>query len=118
MKLDIATITIITSVVYATQTVAVLAQYRFNKTYKGFGLWLEGAILQAVGFLLMPAVAIPSIWMLAIAANPAVIAGQILLGRGIARFLERKERIRTSVLLFAAYALAYSYFIVFDDSIP
>jgi PAS domain S-box-containing protein len=117
MKLDIATITLITSIVYATQTIAVFAQYKFNKTYKGFGLWLAGAILQALGFLLMPAVGVPSIWMLAGLANPCVVAGQILLGRGIAEFLEKKERIRTSVSLFAVYALAYSYFIVLDDSI-
>jgi PAS domain S-box-containing protein len=117
MRLDIPTITLIASIVYATLAIAVFVQYRVNKTYKGFGLWLMGAILQTVGFLLMPLVSVPSVWMLSIFANPSVIIGQILLNAGIAEFLEKKERVWIPISFAAAYLLAYSCFIVIDNSI-
>jgi PAS domain S-box-containing protein len=117
MRLDIPTITTIASIVYATQTIAVFVQYRINKTYEGLGAWLLGAVLQAVGFLLMPAVNIPSIWMLSILANPSVFIGQVMLYVGIAKFLERQERTWVPVSLAAAFVLSYSYFIVVDPSI-
>jgi len=117
MRLDIPTITLIASIVYATQTIAIFIQYRINKIYQGLGAWLLGAILQAIGFLLMPLVSVPSIWMLSILANPSVIVGQIMLNVGIAKFLEVKERTWVSVSFAAVFLLAYSYFIIIDNSI-
>jgi len=117
MKLDITTITLIASIVYATQTIAVFIQYKINKTYKGFGAWLLGAVLQAVGFLLMPVVMMPSIWFMAIFANPSVFIGQVMLDVGIAEFLEEKKRTWIPLSFAAAFILGYVYFIVVDNSI-
>ena len=50
MKLDIATLAFIASLIFATETVAVFVQYRVNKTYMGLGWWLSGAVLQSLGF--------------------------------------------------------------------
>jgi two-component sensor histidine kinase len=117
MKLDISTITSIASIVYATEAIAVFVQYRINKTYKGYRAWLLGAVLQAIGFLLMPAVNVPSIWMLSILANPSVFIGQIMLNVGIAEFLEKKEERWVLASIAVAFILAYAYFIVIDNSI-
>jgi hypothetical protein len=68
MKLDIATLAFIASLIFATETIAVFVQYRVNKTYRGPGWWLTGAVLQSLGFFFMLALRIPRIWMLAFPA--------------------------------------------------
>ena len=83
MKLDILTLAFITSIICITQTIAVYVQYRVNKTYKGLGWWLMGAVFQAMGFFLMLTLTIRSIWMLAIFANPLIFTGQLFLNIGI-----------------------------------
>jgi PAS domain S-box-containing protein len=117
MHLDIPTLTIITGVIFATQTIAVFIQYKVNKTYSGLGWWLSGAVLQAVGFLLIPIVTIPSIWMLSVFANPLIIAGQLCLNVGIARFLGVKQRGWIPVSTFAVYIAFYLVCIFIRNSI-
>ncbi|HNX23366.1 MAG TPA: diguanylate cyclase [Spirochaetota bacterium] len=117
MKLDISTLVFITSIIFTTQTIAVFVQYKVNKTYNGLGQWLMGAVLQAMGFLLMLTLNIRSIWMLSIFANPLVYSGQIILYIGIVKFLDKKERRWFSISLFAVYIIPYFYFIFINNSI-
>ncbi|HET7838869.1 MAG TPA: histidine kinase dimerization/phosphoacceptor domain -containing protein, partial [Rectinemataceae bacterium] len=118
MQLHIPTLVFIASLVFAIQTAALLVQYRVNKTYEGIGWWLTGSALQSLGFLMMLLVEVRSLILVAALANPLVVAGQILLGVGVARFLGWKEAGRVPLGLFAAYLLAYAFFIFARDSIP
>jgi len=87
-------------------------QYRVNKTYDGLGWWLLGAVLQALGFLLLLTFNIHAIWMLSIFANPLIFSGQMLLYIGIMKFLERKASRRAYIALFAGFIVFYYFFIV------
>lgn len=116
MHLDIPTITIIAGVIFVTQTIAVFVQYRVNKAYDGLGWWLLGAVLQAIGFLLMPTLNMPSIWMLSISANPLIVAGQLCLGIGVVEFLGIKERRWISVLMFMVFIVVYLFFVFIQSS--
>jgi PAS domain S-box-containing protein len=117
VQLDITTITVVASIVSAALACAVFIQYKVNKTYDGLGWWLSGAIVQAIGFFLMPTVSIPAIRALSALANPCVLSGQMLVTLGIVRFLGGKKNGGLFVSLFVAYILAYAFFIVVDDSI-
>jgi len=117
MRLDISTLTVIASVIFATQTVALFVQYKVNKTYKGLEWWLAGSVLQTLGFLLMPLLNIPSVWFLSILGNPTVVLGQVFLIIGFNKFLGRKGSCRTLIVLFALFLVFYFYFIFMDNSI-
>jgi diguanylate cyclase (GGDEF)-like protein/PAS domain S-box-containing protein len=116
MKLDLSTVVFITSLIFATQTLAVFVQYRVNKTYSGLGWWLMGAIAQALGFLLMLALNVPSLFALSGLANPLVLLGQIFLAVGIIRFLDKRENPWTFISSFAVYIILYSFFIFIKNS--
>jgi diguanylate cyclase (GGDEF)-like protein/PAS domain S-box-containing protein len=117
MKLDVPTLAVIASVIFATQTIAVFVQFRVNKTYKGLGWWLLGAVSQALGFSFMLALNVRSILLLSVFANPLVFTGQVFLYVGIRKFLEKKVVEWASVALLAGYLVSYFYFILLDDSI-
>jgi PAS domain S-box-containing protein len=117
MKLDVPTIIVIASIVFATQTLAVFVQYKVNKTYKGLDWWLVGVVLQALGFSLMLALMIPSIYLLAVFANPLVLLGQIFLTIGIMRFLGKKYNRWVFIAFFLAYIVTYCFFIFVEPSI-
>jgi PAS domain S-box-containing protein len=117
MHLDIPTITVLACVVFVSQAIALFVQYRVNKTYVGFGWWLLGAILQAIGFLLLPLVTMPSVWMLSVFANPLIIAGQLSMGVGILRFLGIERWRRSYVVSFAAFLAFYALSVFTRDGI-
>jgi two-component sensor histidine kinase len=117
MKFDIPTLALITSIIFAIQTIAIFVQYRVNKTYKGLGWWLSGAILQSIGFFLILTLNIRSIWIMSIFANPLIFGGQILLNVGIMKFLDRKLNRWISISLFVVYIIFYYSFIIINNSI-
>lgn len=117
MEFNVPTIVFVTSIIFATQTIAVFIQYRVNKTYNGFGLWLVGAVLQAFGFLLMLTLSIKSIWFLSIFANPMVFLGLIFLNIGIKKYLEIPVRKWLSASLFTIFIIFYYYFMFINNSI-
>jgi PAS domain S-box-containing protein len=117
LKLDVQTLAFMTSLVFACQTIAIFVQYRVNKTYRGLGWWLAGAILQAIGFFLILSLNSKSLWMLSVLANPLIFLGQVILNVGIAKFLGEADRRWPSAALFAVFLLAYFYFILLDNSI-
>lgn len=117
MVLDIWTLVFITSVIFATQTIAFFVQYLVNRTYVGLGWWLTGAILQALGFFLFLTLNSQAIWMLSIAGNPLIFLGQLFLNIGIIRFLGKQESGWVFIALFAGFIISYYYFIFVDNSI-
>ena len=117
MKFDISTIVFFTSMMFLALTLILFVEYKINKTDKGLGWWVVGTLMQGVGFFLMLALTIRPIRMLSIFANPIVCAGQIAINIGILRFLERKERISTQIVIFALFLAVYNYFIFIKLSI-
>jgi PAS domain S-box-containing protein len=117
MKLDITTILFIASLVYATQTIALFMQFRFNKAYSGLGFWLLGSLSQAGGFFLMPLVNAKSVWFLSALANPLIVLGLLFLDAGAAAFLGKKESGWFAAAAFIAFILPYFYFMLLRNSI-
>ena len=117
MILDVGTIVFITSIIFATQTIAFFVQYKVNKSYNGLGLWLTGAILQSVGFFLMLTLHSTSVRLLSIFANPFIFSGQVVLYVGIMQFLDKKVNTWALMSLFLAFIFLYFYFVLIDNSI-
>jgi two-component sensor histidine kinase len=117
MKLDVATLALIASVIFACQTIAFLIQYKVNEAYQGPGWWLAGTMLQSLGFFFMLTLNSPSIHILSIFANPLIFCGQIFLYLGVARFLGKAARPWPMISLFSAFILLYFLFVFVDSSI-
>ena len=113
MKLNIFALMIVLSLVLGTQVVALYVQYRVNKDYKGIGYWLLGSALMALGFILMPLVAIKSIENIARIANPILVLGHIFLYIGIKTFLNRKSNKWIPISIFTVFNLIYYYYHLF-----
>lgn len=117
MTLDIPTLIIVASVTFAIEALAGFLQYRLIRNFDGMGYWLIGTLLQALGFLFMLALLARPIWFLSLLANPLVIAGQLALSAGIARFLGLSERRWIYPAFFAAFLLSYFAFIALITSL-
>lgn len=117
MKLDTLTLIFALSLILSTQVVALFLQYRVNRTYKGTGYWLIGSSLMALGFILMPTLAMESTKHFAIIANPLVIGGHIFLYMGIKRFFGRKFNKQLLSLGFLVFNLIYYYYMYIQNSI-
>jgi len=117
MTLDISTLIIAASVTFATEALAGFLQYRLIRNFEGLGLWLVGSLLQAFGFLSMLALLSRPIWLFSLLANPLMIAGQLALSAGIARFLGLEERRWIYPVFFAAFVVSYFAFIAMIESL-
>jgi len=117
MTLDIPTLIAIASVTFAIEALAGFVQYRLIRNFQGMGLWLIGTLLQALGFLSMLALLARPIWLLSLLANPLLMAGQLVLSAGIARFLGLSERRWIYPAFFAVFLLAYFSFIALIPSL-
>jgi PAS domain S-box-containing protein len=112
MTLDITTLVIIASVTFAIEALAGFLQYHLIRNFEGLGPWLTGTLLQAFGFLFMLALLVRPIWLLSLLANPFLMAGQLFLSAGIARFLGLSERKWIYPAFFAGFLLCYFLFMV------
>lgn len=110
MALDVTTLVIIASVTFAVEALAGFLQYHLIRNFGGLGLWLAGTLLEAFGFLSMLALLARPIWLLSLLANPLLIAGQLALSAGIARFLGLSERRWIYPAFFSAFLLSYFLF--------
>jgi len=88
-----------------------------HRTYRGFGWWLLGSILMALGVIFMPMLTVKSLEMLARIANPLMFLGQIFLYIGIMRFLDKKENRWLLSSIFVVYILFYYYYMYFYNDI-
>ena len=109
MALDIPTLVIIASVTFAIEALSSYLQWRLISKFDGLRNWLLGTILLAVGFLFMLAIRIRPALDLSVLAGPVVIAGQLFLCTGVARFLGHRERPWVHAACYAAFFLPYLY---------
>jgi hypothetical protein len=70
MKFDIQTLAYISCLTFITQLITLWVQYLINRTYRGVKWWLVGCALCALGVIFKPLVAIKSLELLAMIANP------------------------------------------------
>jgi len=117
MQLDILTLAIISCLVFVSQLIAILVQYRINPTFIGVKWWLVGTTFAALGVFFMPMVMVPSLLKYSMVAIPLVILGQIFLYTGIVRFLGRREKKGVLGLIFLLFAVLYYSFVFGINSI-
>jgi len=117
MKLDLITITFVTSLLLLAQVVAASVQYKVNRVHHGIGWWLTGTGLMALGSMLMPLVAVPSLRDFARISVPLLVLGYVFLNLAVNRFLGRAERRVALALMYGAFLLAYYFFMFSRDSI-
>ena len=110
MKLDLVTLTVILSLIFLAQVIAVSVQYRVNRLYRGVGWWLLGSILMATACFLMPLVRVPALQFLARIANPLLLLGQVVLYLGVMRFLGRRENRAVLILSYGLFLVGYYYY--------
>ena len=117
MKLDIATLALISSLTFLTQFIALLVQYLNNRTIRGVRWWLLGSSLSAIGVIFTPLVNVKSLLFLAMIANPLIVLGLIFLYVGVMRFLYKQENRWGLALIFIVFIFFYYYFMFASNNI-
>ena len=117
MELDILTLAIVSCLVYLIQVIALFVQYRVNESYTGVKWWLAGTVFAAIGVIFMPLVAVKSLVVLAMLANPLVLMGQIFILIGTFRFLDKKEPKWLLISIFVLSTIFYYYFMFVHNNI-
>lgn len=111
LKLDIATLVFVTSVLWLCQTAALIVQYRIAKVYPGMFWWLVAVIVQTAGFWTMLTVLFPPVYVLAMFGNPLMYLGQIFLTVGILKFLDRPVPVKLLLLIYILFLVSYYWFL-------
>ena len=117
MKLDIATLALVLSLVLSTQVIALFFQHRQNRADRGIQCWLLGASLMALGFAFMPLLRIKALLALAMIANPLVVLGHIFLYFGVVEFFGEEGKRWPWASGFALFLASYYFYIFFDNQI-
>ncbi len=117
MNLDLRTLAFILSLTCLTQVIALAMQYFENKTYRGIGWWLLGAIAMASGFIALALGPVPSIGVIAAFGNPLLILGRLCILVGTLRFVGRRENSWALALSFFVLVVTYYYFLLLRDNI-
>lgn len=116
MKLDLPTLAFLAGLTILAQVAALLVQFRSNRTYRGTGWWLAGAVAFAAGFIFLLVNAKFGFWWFGILGNPALIFAHMGLMTGTLRFLGRSERWPWPPLALAvAVAVYYAFLIPFPS---
>lgn len=117
MKLDTITLAFILSLILGTQIIALFAQYRANRSYRGIGCWILGSSLMALGFMFMPMLTVKSLEILARIANPLVVLGHTLLYIGTIKFLNKKLNRWIPIWVFLSYSVSYYYYMYINNDV-
>lgn len=117
MEFDIITLIFVMSLTVCTQVVALFIQFKLNNAYRGIGYWLLGSSLMALGYVLMPMVTVKHREVIAVIANPLLIAGHIFFYIGIKRFLDRKLNKWLPISFFIVFNLFYYYYLYLQNEI-
>ena len=117
MKLSILFLIVALSIVLFTQVIALFVQYRVDRTYNGINYWILGTGLMAIGFLVMPLVAVKTIKVIALISNPLIILGLLFLYVGMTKFLNKRMQKRIPISVFIIFNLLYFYFLFVKDNL-
>jgi len=117
MKLDVPTLALILSLTSLAQVVALYMQFRVNRSYRGIGWWLLGAVAMALGFIFLSLGALKGIGRIGIFGNPLLILGRVFVFAGTVRFVGRSTNRLMVWGLFAGFVAIYYYHLFIADSI-
>lgn len=117
IDINLLTLILVLSLILSTQIVALFVQYRVNRTYRGIGSWLIGASLMALGFILMPMVAVKPLEFIARIANPLLVLGHIFLYRGIKKFFDKKCQKWIPISIFIVFSMYYYYYMYMNNNV-
>jgi PAS domain S-box-containing protein len=118
LDLDIRTLVFVLGITHIIQMIVFSSQYLINRNYRGIGCWLIWSAAEVMGFTFLLLREIPSIQLIAIICqNAMIISGVIFLYVGIVRFLGKKENLALVVSIFVLFVAAFLYFIFVKNDI-
>jgi len=85
--------------------------------YQGTGLWALDFALKAVGLLLIVMRGVVPLWMATVFATFLILAGEMILFKGLAVFIQTRVQQLFNIFLLAAYIALHSYFTFGSDSL-
>src|SRR6266568_8850169 len=91
VKFDLRALSLVMSLTFFFEFLAILMQYKLNRVYRGLGWWLAGVGMMALGVILMAAFKLPLVDFLARFGMPVTILGYLFLYVGLVRFRDRRE---------------------------
>jgi diguanylate cyclase (GGDEF)-like protein/PAS domain S-box-containing protein len=118
MKLDIATLLFIFCTTSIVQVIGIYIQAKINKRFDGTRYWILGNLFNVIGiFLILIRPFISNEFITIILANMFIILAQNLIYIGIAKFLDRKVKIRISLYMFLISIFSFFYFTYINNNI-
>jgi len=117
LNLDITTLAVFDALILMVEVFILWFQFHFRKSFEHVKFWMIGTTLMACGVLFMPLVKVPSLIFLAIISNPLTIMGLLIIYQGTILFLQRRSRVRLTVLLFFAFLIPYFFFIFRNNNL-
>jgi len=118
MKLDIATLLFIICTTSIIQVIGIYIQTKINRRFNGTKYWILGNLFNVIGiFLILIRPFISNEFITIILANMFIILAQILIYIGIAKFLDRKVKIRTILCMFLISIISFIYFTYINNNI-
>ncbi len=107
----------IASITSICQAIVLHIQYKISPDFPCIKIWWLGSIAQAMGFTCILFLSNPSLYLLAVLANPLILLGHLIHNKGIAVFFDIKTKQGPYIVFFGVFLVAYFYFIVFNNSI-
>jgi len=118
MKLDIATLLFIFCTTSIIQVIVIYIQTKINRRFNGTKYWILGNLFNVIGiFLILIRPFISNEFITIILANMFIILAQILIYIGIAKFLDRKVKIRIILCMFLISIISFIYFTYINNNI-
>ncbi len=118
MSIDINTLTMVASINTLLQVIALLVQWRLDKTHRGLGWWLLGMSATGLGFALAYLRTVPQWALMAIVGNNlSFVFGRAFMYIGVLHFFDRRERRDALIAFLAVFSLVDIYFTYLNNDI-
>jgi len=116
MKIDLTTLALFQAIIFGSEGALFLYQTKTQPSHPSAKYWMSGSFLLCAGMLSMIFVPYKHLKVFAVAANPFLIGGLLLVYAGIRRLYAFPSRRWTLLGVFAGWSLLYYWFLfVCDD---
>jgi len=117
VKFDLRALSLVMSLTFFFEFLAILMQYKINRVYRGIGWWLSGVGMLSLGVVLMASFKLPVVDVLARFGMPVTILGYLFLYIGLLRFRDKRENRVLIVSFYTVFFILYNYYIYINNSI-
>ena len=118
MKLDVVTLSFIFCITSIIQVIGIYFQAKINKKFYGTKYWVMGNLFNAMGIaLILIRQFISNNFITIILANMLLVLAQILIYIGIAKFLEKNLKVRTSLYIFLILIISFLYLTYINNNV-